>query len=91
MSLFDRIEVYTVFNGYGRKLQPVKFRWNGRVYSVAEVTYTWESTRGATRYLHFAVCDSANLYELVFDTKALVWEIHDVQNLSEVPAEYGGR
>jgi hypothetical protein len=91
MSLFDRIEVYIVFNGEGRKMRPVKFRWNGRVYAVRDVTYTWESTRGATKYLHFAVCDDANLFELVFDSSALVWEVRNVENLSEMPDEWNVR
>jgi hypothetical protein len=79
----DRIDVHTVFNATGRKITPVRFRWNGRVYSIAEITYTWESTHGATTFLHFAARGNADLFELVLDTKRFIWELRNVESLAE--------
>ena len=74
----ERVDVYTVF-GRGRPMAPVKFRWRGRVHSIAETTYSWESGRGATRFIHFAVRTNADLFELVFDTSSLAWELAAVE------------
>ncbi|MCX7847771.1 MAG: DUF6504 family protein [bacterium] len=85
MSTFvnERIKVYTVFNTAGRKLVPVTFVWSGRTYRVEEVTYTWESRHGATTFLHFAVRAGADLFELVFNTHAMTWELRAVTSLLE--------
>lgn len=83
----ERIKVYTVFNTAGRKLLPVKFAWGGRTYRVEEITYTWESRDGATRFLHFAVRAGADLFELVFDTHNMTWELRAVTSMFEMPTQ----
>ncbi len=81
----ERVQVHTVFNTAGRKLVPVKFRWHARVYRVEEVTYTWQSTCGSATLLHFAVREGQNLFELVFDTRAMTWELRAVECALELP------
>lgn len=83
MELREQIDVYTVFTRRGHKPQPVKFRWDNRVYTVREITYQWESTTGATKLLHFAVRDDADLFELVFNTRDLTWELRGIENVIE--------
>ena len=78
----DRIAAYTLFNSSGGKIQPVKFRWHGRVYRVDEVTYRWETREGMTRREHFSARSGGTLFELVFDTQELTWEVRNAQVLS---------
>ncbi len=80
----DRVAVYTVFNDSREKLRPVKFRWRNRVCAIKEITYAWETRHGSTTCRHFAASDGANLYELVFNTTALTWELCNVQPLNEL-------
>ncbi len=81
-ELNDRVEVYTVFHDRGRKIEPVKFRWRGRTYAIEEITYTWKSIKGATEFIHFAVRDMSDLFELVFNTRTFVWELHGTESLA---------
>jgi len=75
----EHIEVYALFARRGCAVQPLKFRWHQHVYTVREITYHWETAVGATRFLHFAAADDAQLFELVLNTKALTWELHNVE------------
>jgi len=74
----ERVKVYTVFNTAGQKIVPVKFQWGNRIYRAEEITYTWRSQQGATTLLHFAVRDGQNLFELVFNTHEMTWELRAV-------------
>lgn len=77
-AINERVKVHTVFNTAGRKVVPVKFQWGGREYRVEEITYTWESREGARKVLHFAVREGQNLFELVFNTEDMTWELREV-------------
>jgi len=70
------VEVAAVFDPAAR---PVKFRWNGRVYPVEEVTFKWSSTDGETRRIHYSVHDGATLFELSYDTVAMRWTLEGVE------------
>jgi len=80
----ERIKVYTVFNTAGQKIVPVKFHWSGRMYRAEEITYRWRSRQGAVTLLHFAVREGQNLFELVFNTHEMTWELRAVTLASAV-------
>lgn len=73
-DLFEPIEVITYFqNG---KITPLKFRWNGRVYKVKQVTGHWSENQGYARQHHFSVqVDGSDFFELVFDTADYAWQL----------------
>lgn len=75
-ELKEPIKVVAVFdNG----IKPVKFKWKGRVYPVKEITYTWASKEGDARIIHFSVSDGAVLYEIAYDSSALMWSIEGIE------------
>ncbi len=76
MHLQEPIKVIAVFdNG----VRPVKFRWNGRVYPVKEITYTWRTRHGHTSIVHFSVTDGTTLFELSYNPSTMVWRIEQVE------------
>ena len=74
MKINEHISVIASF-GLPYKLRPVRFRWAGRLYDIAEVTYTWQSREGQSRRFHFAVVAGGTLYELCFNTGSLIWTL----------------
>lgn len=75
----DIKEIVTVVAVFDKGMRPAKFKWNGRVYSVKEVTYEWKSTHGSTQMLHFSVTDGASLYELAYNPSTFVWTLEGVE------------
>ncbi len=71
-----KVEVAAVFSG---GVRPVKFRWNGRVYPVEEITYTWRTRDGEASLVHFSVTDGATLYELVYNQSTMEWSLENVE------------
>ncbi len=65
--------------GLPYRIRPVRFRWSGRLLEVKEVTYTWTTREGECRIYHFSVTDGRTLYELSFDTAALLWRVEQVE------------
>jgi len=71
-SIREEIKVVAVFD---RGVKPVKFRWRGRLYQVAEVTHTWSTRQGSSGMLHFSVTDGATLFELAYNLATMRWSI----------------
>lgn len=57
------------------RLEPVKFLWHGREYSVKKINLTWSSWEGRSKIYYFAVSDSTNYFKLRFDTEDLSWTL----------------
>ncbi len=72
----ERVDVVAVFSG---GVEPIRFKWKGRVYPVSEITYRWKTTRGATTIMHFSVTDGGTLFELAFDTEFMRWSLERVE------------
>lgn len=81
MKLGENISVVASF-GLPYKLKPVRFKWNGRLMEVEEVTYQWQTREGADRLYHFAVTDGSSTYELSFNSASLVWNVEGVEEPS---------
>ncbi len=73
-ELFEPIEVITYFqNG---KIIPLKFRWNGRVYKIKQVTGHWRESHGYAQQHHFSVqVDGSDCFELLFNNADFSWQL----------------
>jgi hypothetical protein len=73
----EPIEVVVLFQN--NRMKPSRFRWNGRVYHVSEVTGDWKTDVGAYRVRHFAVVDdSSNFFQLSYDERKTCWVISKI-------------
>jgi hypothetical protein len=81
MQLNENISVIASF-GLPYKLRPVRFRWNGRLMDIKEITYQWQTREGSQRLYHFAVTDGSSTYELSFNSALLVWNVEGVEDPS---------
>lgn len=72
------IRVATVFEP-GGKIRPVWFELNRQRHQIRQTTYTWRDRVGETTFLHFAVSDEANLFELTYNTADHTWILNGVE------------
>jgi hypothetical protein len=73
----EPIEVVALFEQH--RMRPVRFRWNGRVYKVSEVTGDWKTDIGAYKVHHYAVVDnSSNFFQLSYDERQNSWIISKI-------------
>ncbi len=77
MKLKEDISVVASF-GQPYKVRPVRFRWNGRLLEVSEVTYRWSTMEGRAVVHHFAVTDGIGSYEITFNSQTLLWRIESM-------------
>ncbi|MBI1799195.1 MAG: hypothetical protein HYR73_05870 [Candidatus Eisenbacteria bacterium] len=71
-SLNDPVDVLTAF--LDGQIQPLRFRWKGRVIRVARVTGKWNRRDGQSRLQYFAIEDASNTsYELCYDPRGPHW------------------
>jgi hypothetical protein len=78
MDIGETISVVASF-GIPYRIKPVRFRWNGKLFEVKEVTYAWETKEGQTKIHHFSISDGKTLYELSFNTMSLLWRLEKVE------------
>jgi hypothetical protein len=78
MDIQETISVVASF-GMPYKIKPVKFRWNGKLFEVKDITYEWQTKEGQTGIYHFSISDGKTLYELRFDTASLVWRLERLE------------
>lgn len=65
------------------KVKPLKIRWQGRVYSVKEVTGCWKSQKGRSTLFHLSlIVESGDYYEVSLNTESLVWHLERVETAS---------
>ena len=73
----EPVDVIALFEA-GR-LQPVKFRWNGRPIKIKQVTGSWKTDVGAHKIRYFAVLDNAsNFFQLAYDEKNTAWVLNKI-------------
>ncbi|HEY2956361.1 MAG TPA: hypothetical protein VGK89_14070 [Candidatus Eisenbacteria bacterium] len=71
-SLNDPVDVITAFVDGG--IQPLRFRWQGRVIRVGKVTGRWSRREGQTVLRYFAVEGrGGESYELCYDPRGPRW------------------
>jgi len=73
-SLNDPVDVLTAF--VDGRMQPLRFRWQGKVIRVRRVTGTWNRREGQTVLRYFAVeAGGAETYELCYDPRGPGWTL----------------
>lgn len=70
-SLNDPIDVLTVFEE--GKLEPLRFRWKGKVIRIGKVTGRWSRREGQTQLRYFSVEAGSETYELCYDPRVPRW------------------
>ena len=70
-SLNDPIDVLTIFEE--GKLEPLRFRWKGKVIRIAKVTGRWSRREGQTQLRYFSVESGSETYELCYDPRGPRW------------------
>ncbi len=79
----ERIDTLVFFDG--SQIKPLRFRWNGRIYRIKEVTANWQTRRGIYIQKRFTAVDrSENYFQLCYDLSKTGWSITSV--LQENPA-----
>lgn len=73
-EIFEPIEVITHFQA--GKVNPLRFRWNTRVYKVNNIQSRWSERLGAAQQIHYSILtDDSNCFELIFNTEDLNWQL----------------
>ena len=71
-SLRDPVDVLTAF--VDGRMRPLRFRWNGRVIRIRQVTGEWTRREGSTVLRYFSVESSASdSFELCYDPRRPCW------------------
>ena len=70
----EPIDVLTSF--HNGAIRPLKFKWAGRTYAVARITYRWITREGSHQIRHFSVvADTEEAYEIALNTHNLNWTL----------------
>ena len=71
-SLSDPVDVLSAY--VDGRIQPLRFRWQGRVVRVRRVTGEWNRREGSTLLRYFSVeSHAADTYELCYDPRGPRW------------------
>ena len=73
-DVYEPIEVLAVFRK--GKLEPIRFKWNERVYKIGKVNGCWVSDEGINRYYHYSVTvGGPDCFEICYDSRNMTWEL----------------
>lgn len=71
-SLSDPVDVLTAYTA--GQLEPLRFRWKGRVVKIRKITGRWSRREGHAVLRFFSVEGaSADTYELCYDPRGPKW------------------
>lgn len=76
MRIGEKVSVLASFTG---GIRPIKFKWSGKLVTVQEITYTWQSREGRASVHHFSATDGTSLNELSFHAQSLVWRFENLE------------
>ncbi len=70
----EPIDVIGIFRG--RTVRPAKFRYAGRVHTVAKVLYTWVTREGSFPvHRFFVLTQDGNRYQVSLNTYTISWTL----------------
>ncbi len=73
----EPIEVLTKF--VDGKIQPMRFRWRGRVFTVSEITGLWDKRVGDHRAHFFSVgVGTRDYYEICYQARTSQWTLENI-------------
>lgn len=77
MQRAKRVDVLTFFQD--GKIDPIKFRMNGKVYQIRRVHRRWKARQGAQQIHHFLIeADGPGNYELDFNPSKFTWDLRAI-------------
>lgn len=76
VQIREPISVAAVFD-HGA-VKPVLFRWKEKKIKIDQISFSWKTREGISKLLHFSVVSGKILYELVFNTKELTWNLEQI-------------
>lgn len=70
-------EPVAVLARFGKgQIDPLRFKWNTRVYDVDRVSGKWEEHEGQYKLYYFAVVSKEeDYYELIYSTRTMSWTL----------------
>jgi hypothetical protein len=70
----EPIAVLTRFSG--GQLDPLRFKWNNRVFDIERITGKWEEHDGQYKLHYFSVITKEeDFYELIYNTRTMGWTL----------------
>ncbi len=82
----EHIDVIGIFRG--RTVRPVKFRYAGRVHTVAKVLYAWVTREGSFPVHHFSVLTKdGNRYQVSLNTYTISWALDPAEARTPTAAD----
>lgn len=75
--IHEPVSVVAVFEK--GQIKPILFRWKDKKISIESISFTWQTTQGKERFLHFTAVASHTLYELIFNVHSLVWKLEQTE------------
>jgi hypothetical protein len=75
-TIAETIEVVGIYRQ--GKFQPVKFKWQGRVFPVQEITLVADLKNGGVRGRQYSVVSGGNVYRLYFNRDQENWQLKEL-------------
>ena len=73
-DIYEPVEVISYFDN--RQMRPLRFRWKGRTYKIAQTNGVWSDVKGRTREYHFHVKTvKSGSFELIFNNTTFAWKL----------------
>jgi len=73
-EIHEPVEVISYFDG--QKMRPLRFRWRGRAYRVAQINGVWSDVKGQTKEYHYHVsAQNSGSFELIYDNSSFGWKL----------------
>ena len=73
-EITDPIEMISYF--HNGEIEPVRFRWQDKVYRVQKIHGHWTSEQGAFRNHHFSLsAGGADIFEITYALETQAWEM----------------
>ncbi|MCK5707943.1 MAG: hypothetical protein KAI43_09835 [Candidatus Aureabacteria bacterium] len=80
ITINKKIKVGVVFDDVNENIVPKWFIMDRRQYKIDKVNYIWDEKKGKSLIKHFAVSAENNCYELIYNTKELIWFLASVDD-----------
>lgn len=81
-TIGEKIEVICHYGGsvagLAGKLKPLKFRWQGQVYSIQQITLATDTKDGGVRKRLYSVMSGGNVYRLSFNRDNESWSLEEI-------------
>lgn len=81
-TIGESIEMIVVYGsslpGQVGRLKPLRFRWQGRVYPVHQITLATDTKDGGIRKRLYSVVSRGNVYRLSFNRDNEEWALEEI-------------